>query len=169
MGLGWVVRTTYWKEPMTTPVAGIGASAGGLEAFKLLPTHLPPATGLAFVFIQHLDPKHHSNLAEILAKGSPIPVQQASDGMEIEPNRLYVVPPGAGLEIAGPALRMTQRAAVDASIRDGVMRAGFDDFAFKPFRQTEIFLCMARHLGVRYSSSEWVGNKSYLQAEGRSA
>ena len=60
-------------------------------------------------------------------------------------------------------------AAVDASIRDGVMRAGFDNFAFKPFRQKEIFVCMARHLGVRYSSSEWVGNKSYLQAEGRSA
>jgi two-component system CheB/CheR fusion protein len=102
MGLGWVVRTTYWKEPMTTPVAGIGASAGGLEAFKLLLTHLPPATGLAFVFIQHLDPKHHSNLAEILAKGSPIPVQQASNGMEIEPNRLYVVPPVRGWKSRAP-------------------------------------------------------------------
>ena len=57
---------------MTIPVAGIGASAGGLEAFKLLLAHLPATTGLAFVFVQHLDPKHHSNLTEILAKGSPI-------------------------------------------------------------------------------------------------
>lgn len=99
---------------MTPPVAGIGASAGGLEAFKLLLRHLPPDTGLAFVFVQHLDPKHHSNLAEILAKGSPIPVQQASDGMEIEPNHLYVIPPDAALEIGGPALRVTQRARTAA-------------------------------------------------------
>ena len=60
-------------------------------------------------------------------------------------------------------------AAADASERDGVMRAGFDDFTFKPFRQTEIFFCMARHLGVRYSSSEGAGNKSHRQAGGRPA
>ena len=60
-------------------------------------------------------------------------------------------------------------AAAYASERDGVMRAGFDDFAFKPFRQTEIFFCMARHLGVRYSSSEGAGNKSHRQAGGRPA
>lgn|SRR5271165_2042537 len=53
----------------------------------------------------------------------------------------------------------------DASERD-VMRAGFDDFAFKPFRQTEIFFCLARHLGVRYSSWEGAGNKSHRQAGG---
>jgi CheY-like chemotaxis protein len=55
-------------------------------------------------------------------------------------------------------------AAADASERDGVMRAGFDDFTSKPFRQTEIFLCMASHLGVRYSFSEGAGNKSHQQA-----
>ena len=60
-------------------------------------------------------------------------------------------------------------ASADASERDGVMRAGFDDFTFKPFRQTEIFFCMARHLGVRYSSSEGAGNKSHRQAGGRPA
>ena len=60
-------------------------------------------------------------------------------------------------------------ASADASEHDGVMRAGFDDFAFKPFRQTEIFFCMARHLGVRYSSSEGAENKSHQQAGGRPA
>jgi hypothetical protein len=49
------------------------------------------------------------------------------------------------------------------------MRAGFDDFAFKPFRQTEIFFCLARHLGVRYSSSEGAGNESHQQAGGSPA
>ena len=57
-------------------------------------------------------------------------------------------------------------AAAFASEREGVIRAGFDDFASKPFRPTEIFFCMARHLGVRYSSSEGEGNKSHGQAEG---
>jgi DNA-binding response OmpR family regulator len=60
-------------------------------------------------------------------------------------------------------------AAADASDRDEVIRAGFDDIAFKPFRQTEIFFRMARHLGVRYPSSEGAGNKSHRQAGGRPA
>ncbi len=58
-------------------------------------------------------------------------------------------------------------AAADASKRDEMMRAGFDDCTFKPFRQAEIFLCMARHLGVRYSSGEGAGNQSHQQAGGR--
>jgi signal transduction histidine kinase/CheY-like chemotaxis protein len=60
-------------------------------------------------------------------------------------------------------------AAAAALERDEAMRAGFDDFSFKPFRQTEIFSCMARHLGVRYSPSEGAGNKSQQQASGRPA
>jgi two-component system, chemotaxis family, CheB/CheR fusion protein len=94
---------------MTQPVVGIGASAGGLEVFKLLLRHLPADTGLAFVFVQHLDPKHHSNLSDILSRVSAIPVHQADDGMKIEPNHLYVIPPDAELEIADHVLRMTPR------------------------------------------------------------
>ena len=60
-------------------------------------------------------------------------------------------------------------AAADASERDGLMRAGFDDFTSKPFRQTEIFFCMARHLDVRYSSSEAAEHRSHQQAGGRPA
>ena len=60
-------------------------------------------------------------------------------------------------------------ASACASERDEVMRAGFDDFAFKPFRQTEIFFCMARHLGVRYSSSEGAENGSHRQGGERPA
>jgi len=60
-------------------------------------------------------------------------------------------------------------ASAYASERDGVMRAGFDDFAFKPFRQTEIFFCMARHLGVRYSSSDGAENQAHAPAGGRPA
>jgi signal transduction histidine kinase/CheY-like chemotaxis protein len=60
-------------------------------------------------------------------------------------------------------------AAADASERDALIRAGFDDFMSKPFRQTEIFFCMARHLDVRYSSSEGAANRSHWQAGGRPA
>jgi two-component system, chemotaxis family, CheB/CheR fusion protein len=92
---------------MAIPVVGVGASAGGLESFASLLAHLPANTGLAFVFVQHLDRRYHSNLTDILARVSAIPVQQATDGMEIEPNHLYVIPPDAGLEIANRALRIT--------------------------------------------------------------
>ena len=92
------------------PIAGIGASAGGLEAFRLLLAHLPADTGLAFVFIQHLDPKRHSNLTEILTRISPVPVETATNGHPIERNHLYVIPADVELEIANQALRLTPRA-----------------------------------------------------------
>ncbi len=68
---------------------------------------------------------------------------------------------GAGIKIAAIT------ASSYAWERDAVLRAGFDDFTFKPFRPTEIFFCMARHLGVRYSSSEGAGDKAHRQASGR--
>jgi len=94
---------------MTIPVVGVGASAGGLESFTSLLAHLPANTGLAFVFVQHLDRRHPSNLTEILARVSAIPVEQATDDMQIEPNHLYVIPPDADLEIADHVLRITPR------------------------------------------------------------
>ncbi len=60
-------------------------------------------------------------------------------------------------------------ASAYASENDGVIGAGFDDITFKPFRPTEIFLCMARHLGARYSPSEEAGNKLHQQARVRPA
>ncbi len=58
------------------PIVGIGASAGGLEAFTELLSHLPDDTGMAFVLIQHLDPKHESHLTELLSKVSKMPVSE---------------------------------------------------------------------------------------------
>ena len=94
---------------MTIPVVGIGASAGGLEAFSSLLARLPATAGLAFIFVQHLDPKRRSNLTEMLARVSAMPVRQAADGMQIEPDHLYVIQPDTELELAGTALRMTAR------------------------------------------------------------
>src|SRR5690242_2362901 len=91
------------------PVVGIGASAGGLEVFKLLLADLPADTGLAIVFIQHLDPKHHSMLAEILARSTALPVSEAADGMPVEANHVYVIPANAHLAVEHGTLKLAAR------------------------------------------------------------
>src|SRR6476660_647201 len=98
------------KNTTTIPVAGIGGSAGGLEVFKHLLADLPADTGLAIVFVQHLDPKHHSLLSEILARSASMPVREAGDGMRVEANHVYVIPPASDLTIAQGTLRLTPRA-----------------------------------------------------------
>ncbi len=92
-----------------TAVVGIGASAGGLEAFKLLLAHLPADTGFAVVLIQHLEPTHHSILSEILGRATRLPVNEAADGMAVEPNHAYVIPPNNDLTIANRLLKLTPR------------------------------------------------------------
>src|SRR5262245_50755379 len=74
-------------------IVGIGASAGGLDAFSQLLHALPPDPGLAIVFVQHLAPQHDSALASLLSMQTRLPVIQASDGMQLEPNHVYVIPP----------------------------------------------------------------------------
>jgi two-component system CheB/CheR fusion protein len=91
------------------PIAGIGASAGGLAAVVRLLQSLGGDPGIAFVLISHLDPTHESSLVEILSKVTPMPVRAARDGDVVEPNRLYVMSPGTELVIAGGTLRIVPR------------------------------------------------------------
>ena len=91
------------------PVVGIGASAGGLEAFTELLEHLPADTGMAFVFAQHLDPRHKSNLAQILSRSTPMPIREATDGMRLEPNQIYVMPPDRDMAVFHGALSLMPR------------------------------------------------------------
>ena len=95
--------------PAGIPVVCVGASAGGLEVFKHLLVDLHADTGLAIVFIQHLDPKHHSMLAEILARATAMPVSEAADGMPVEADHVYVIPANADLAIADGTLKLTPR------------------------------------------------------------
>lgn len=90
-------------------IVGVGASAGGLEAFTELLRHLPDDTGMAFVLIQHLDPKHESHLSELLAKESRMPVAEVKGGTRAEANHVYVIPPRFNLGIAGGVLQTTPR------------------------------------------------------------
>jgi two-component system CheB/CheR fusion protein len=92
------------------PIVGIGASAGGLEAFSDLLRSLSPKTGMAFVLVQHLDPSHASDLREILARTTKLPVQQVTDGVAVQPDHIYVIPPNSSIALKGGVLRLAARA-----------------------------------------------------------
>src|SRR5262249_40197289 len=91
------------------PVVGVGASAGGFEAFTQLLQHLPAQSGMAFVLVQHLDPKHASSLVELLAKTTRMPVHQVTDGTPVEEDQVYVIPPNTDMVIRQESLRLTPR------------------------------------------------------------
>jgi two-component system CheB/CheR fusion protein len=88
-------------------VAGIGASAGGLEAFRKFLEGLPAAPGMAFILVQHLDPTHDSMMAELLSDATAMQVVQAQDGMEVQPDHVYLIPPGMYLAIAHGRLNLS--------------------------------------------------------------
>src|SRR5262249_29143279 len=90
-------------------IVGIGASAGGLEAFSQLLQALDPDTGRAFVSVQHLAPKHESFLSELLSKTTTLPVQQVQDGTQLRRNHVYVIPPNAHLSVEDGMLRLVPR------------------------------------------------------------
>jgi two-component system CheB/CheR fusion protein len=92
-------------------IAGVGASAGGLEAFTTLVESLPDHVNMALVFIQHLDPSHSSILADILARKTKIPVVEARDRTKVVPNRIYVIPPNRYLTILRGVLHLALRPA----------------------------------------------------------
>ena len=91
------------------PIVGIGASAGGFEAFRQLLHELSRDTGMAFVLVQHLDPGHESMLTKLLSRATQMPVTEVKDGMGIEPNHVYVIPPNTTMEILDGVLRLRAR------------------------------------------------------------
>ncbi len=96
-------------EPSVFPFVGIGASAGGLEAFTRLLQHLPPGTGMAFAFIQHLSPQHPSMLATLLSRATAMPVAEVQHGDLVLPNCVYVIPPNTLMSIADSRLELSPR------------------------------------------------------------
>jgi two-component system, chemotaxis family, CheB/CheR fusion protein len=91
------------------PVVGVGASAGGLGALTELLRSLPPDTGMAFVFVQHMDPTHESGLKRLLARETAMPVIEVTDGIAVEPNHVYVIPPNREMSLSGGVLRLGNR------------------------------------------------------------
>ena len=96
-------------SPGLFPIVGIGASAGGLEAFSELLRYLPEKTGMAFVLVQHLDPKHGSVLQEILARTTKIPVTEVIQGVVVQPDHAYVIPANTNLTLKNGMLQLGSR------------------------------------------------------------
>ncbi len=109
--------------PLAHPVVAVGASAGGIDAFRRLLAAMPADTGMAFVMVLHLSPQHDSMLAEILARATRLPVVPAADGQRLEPNRVYVIPPGVAPEMQGGCLRLAPDGMRPSHVIDSFMRS----------------------------------------------
>lgn len=106
------------------PIVGIGASAGGLEAFKKFFDVMPSEAGVGFVLVQHLDPTHESMMVDLLATHTKMPVVQADEGMQVAPNCVYMIPPNRYLilrdgllHLIEPTERRGMRMAIDTFFR----------------------------------------------------
>ena len=137
------------------PIAGIGASAGGLDALKALLAALPPDTGMAFVVVQHLDPIHVSLMAGLLSGHTAMPVTQTAEGVSIEPNRAYLIPPGVSLAVAGGKLHLSA-----LTERYGA-RTAFDVFLRSLAED-----CGERAIGVVLSGSGSDGSEGLKESKG---
>ena len=91
------------------PVVGVGASAGGLEAFKKLIKAIPENSGMAYILVQHLHPDHSSALPEILQRETLIPVSEISDNVKVEPDNVYVIPANKMLVATDGILQLSPR------------------------------------------------------------
>jgi chemotaxis methyl-accepting protein methylase len=88
------------------PIVGIGASAGGLEALEQFMANVPADSGVAFIVIQHLDPNRPGVMPELLQRVTPMKVMQAGDGMQVQPNCVYVIPPNKDMSILHGTLHL---------------------------------------------------------------
>jgi two-component system CheB/CheR fusion protein len=98
------------NQTAPTRVVGLGASAGGLEALQQFIANVPPASGLAYVVVQHLDPTHKAMLTELLQRATAMPVHEATGSMRVEPDVVYVIPPSTELTLVGGRLHLTEPA-----------------------------------------------------------
>ena len=112
------------KQTTDFPIIGIGASAGGLEAFEQFFRNVPPDIGMSFVLVSHLDPGHASILTEILQRSTVMPVHEAQDHMAVAPNNVYVIPPNREMSIFKGMLQLSvpenprgQRMPIDLFLR----------------------------------------------------
>lgn len=92
--------------PVPVRVVGLGASAGGLAPLEAFLAAMPPDSGLAFVVVQHLDPTRKALLTELLRRSTPMPVAEATDGLRLQPDQVFVIPPGQDLTVSGGHLRL---------------------------------------------------------------
>jgi two-component system, chemotaxis family, CheB/CheR fusion protein len=129
-------------------VVGIGASAGGLEAFTQLFEHLPATTGMAYVVIQHLDPHRPSLLPGLLARATTMPVHEGEDDMAVLPDHVYVIPPNADLTLEHASFRLLPRS-----------ESRMPHLAIDTFFRSLAKECQQRAIGVLLSGTAFDGTE----------
>ncbi|RWB11402.1 MAG: chemotaxis protein CheB, partial [Mesorhizobium sp.] len=110
------------EQPAPFPIIGIGASAGGIAALQTLFPEVPADSGFAYVVIQHLDAEHESVLASIIQRCTAIETKTAAEGLEIEPDHIYVTPPGVSVTVEGQRFHVAKMTTMRAR------RTPIDDF-----------------------------------------
>jgi two-component system CheB/CheR fusion protein len=98
------------REQATFPIVGIGASAGGLKAFEAFFRQMPSDSGMAFVLVQHLDPTHDSILVDLIKRVTAMDVFEAEDGLQVQPNTIYIIPPNRDISLLHGTLHLVEPA-----------------------------------------------------------
>ena len=139
------------------PIVGVGASAGGLEAFTQFLKQLPLDTGMGFVLVQHLDPLHESALTQLLARATSLPVREVTNNLRVDANHIYVIPPDTNLVIAHGILKLQPRPKTRTPLRS-------IDFFFESLAQDQ----RERAIGVILSGTATDGTLGLeaIKAEG---
>ncbi|HPH90505.1 MAG TPA: chemotaxis protein CheB [Ferruginibacter sp.] len=101
---------TSIKKNKELQIVAIGASAGGLEAITELLQNIVPGTGMVFIYIPHLSPDHKSLLTSLLAKTTPMKVQEVTDKILMKPDNLYIIPPDKDMTVLDGHIQLTARA-----------------------------------------------------------
>jgi two-component system, chemotaxis family, CheB/CheR fusion protein len=107
-----VMAATFGAAPeskLPFSVVGLGASAGGYEAYADFLSHVPKETGMAFVLVQHLDPSHPSHLGELLSKVSMLPVTEIKNSLEVRPDQVYVIPSNTTVALRNGRFKLSPR------------------------------------------------------------
>ncbi len=92
--------------PGVTRIVGLGASAGGLAALEKFIAQVPAGSGMAYVVVQHMDPTHEALLSTLLQRVTTMPVREVTEAMAVQPDAIYVIPPGCELTVVGGRLRL---------------------------------------------------------------
>ncbi|MEM9273986.1 MAG: EAL domain-containing protein [Cyanobacteria bacterium P01_F01_bin.143] len=110
-------------------VVGLGASAGGLQALESFFSHMPQNSGAAFVIIQHLSPDYKNLMKELLGRCTRMAIHRVEEGMVLEANSVYLIPPGQNLVVSGGSLHLTQQERLNRSHPNFPINLFFDSLA----------------------------------------
>jgi hypothetical protein len=131
-------------------IVGMGGSAGSLESFEQFFRNVPVDSGMAFVVVSHLDPGHKDILPELLQRLTTMKVSQANDGAKVQPNSVYVIPPGRDLSILHGTLHLEDILPKSTKFEDCLLEHDFPGIGHK------MMLLNARWIGEEDSPRQLI-------------